>query len=93
MNKQDLAGQLAARIGLPRDTVASVIDALLDEITAALARGEEVRLVGFGNFVVAERQASTGRNPRTGEPMEVAACVMPKFRVGRNLKQACNARS
>jgi DNA-binding protein HU-beta len=93
MNKQDLAGQLAGRIGLPRETVASVIDALLDEITAALARGEEVRLVGFGNFVVAERQASAGRNPRTGEPMELPACVMPKFRVGRNLKQACNPRS
>jgi DNA-binding protein HU-beta len=90
MNKQDLAGQLAARIGMPRETVSMIVDALLDEITAALARGEEVRLVGFGNFVVAERAASTGRNPRTGEPMDVPASLMPKFRVGRNLKQACN---
>ena len=90
MNKQDLAGQLAARIGLPRETVAMMIDTMLEEITEALARGEEVRLVGFGNFVVAQRAASTGRNPRTGEPMDLGPCLMPKFRVGRNLKDACN---
>jgi DNA-binding protein HU-beta len=90
MNKQDLAGQLAELTGLAPDTVAGVIDALLDEITKALSRGEEVRLVGFGNFVVAERKATTGRNPRTGEPMDLEPCQMPKFRVGRNLKDACN---
>ncbi|WP_439534797.1 HU family DNA-binding protein [Polymorphobacter sp.] len=90
MNKQDLAGHLSARTGLTRDAVAGVIDAMLDEITKALSRGEEVRLVGFGNFVVAERKATTGRNPRTGEPMDLDPCLMPKFRVGRNLKDACN---
>ena len=91
MNKQDLTGQLAARMGMSRETVALVVDGMLDEITAALARGEEVRLVGFGNFVVARREATTGRNPRTGEPMDLAPCLVPKFRVGRHLKHACNS--
>ena len=90
MNKQDLAGQLATRTGHSRDSMSILIDAFLDEITEALARGDEVRLVGFGNFVVAKREATTGRNPRTGEPMDLAPCQMPKFRVGRNLKDACN---
>ncbi len=90
MNKQDLAFQVAASTGLARTEAARAIDALLDHITAALARGEEVRLVGFGSFVAGQRKASTGRNPRTGEPMELAASVAPKFRVGRNLKEACN---
>jgi DNA-binding protein HU-beta len=93
MNKQDLAGQLADRTGLSRETVSGVIDAFLEEITRALSRGEEVRLVGFGNFVVAERKATTGRNPRTGEPMDLGPCLVPKFRVGRNLKHACNGSS
>ncbi len=92
MNKQDLAVHVADLTGLPRADATRAIDALLDTITAALAQGEEVRLVGFGNFVAGERKASTGRNPRTGEPMDVAASVVPKFRVGRNLKDACNIR-
>lgn len=91
MNKQDLAGQVADATGLARADAARAIDALLDAITGALARGEEVRLVGFGNFVAGQRKATTGRNPRTGEPMDLAASIVPKFRVGRNLKDACNS--
>ena len=90
MNKQDLANHVADATGLARPDAARAIDVFLDTITSALARGEEVRLVGFGSFVAAERKASTGRNPRTGEPMDLAASVVPKFRVGRNLKDACN---
>ncbi len=90
MNKQDLVVRVADATGLPRNDTARAIDALLDTITDALAKGEEVRLVGFGNFVAGQRKASTGRNPRTGEPMDLAASVVPKFRVGRNLKDACN---
>jgi DNA-binding protein HU-beta len=90
MNKQDLANHVADASGLERADAARVIDVFLDIITVALARGEEVRLVGFGSFVASERKASTGRNPRTGEPMDLAATVVPKFRVGRNLKAACN---
>lgn len=90
MNKHDLANRVADVTGLPRGDAARAIDALLDAITDALSQGEEVRLVGFGNFVAGARKASTGRNPRTGEPMDLAASVVPKFRVGRNLKDACN---
>ncbi len=90
MNKQELASRIADESGVPRESVALVIETALDTITEALAAGEAVRLVGFGNFVVAPRKASTGRNPRTGEPMNLASCRMPKFRVGRNLKEACN---
>lgn len=90
MNKQDIVGAVAAEVGVSRDAAASFIDAFLGHVTSALARGEDVRLMGFGNFVVAQRKASTGRNPRTGEPMDLPASRMPKFRVGRSLKEACN---
>ena len=59
-----------------------------DVITSALKRGDEVRLVGFGNFSVTRRKASTGRNPRTGEPMQIKATSQPKFRPGKILKDA-----
>lgn len=90
MNKQDLANRVAETTGLARADAARAIDAMLETITDALANGEEVRLVGFGNFVAGIRKASTGRNPRTGEPMDLAESIVPKFRVGRNLKDACN---
>ena len=57
-------------------------------ITSTLKRGDEVRLVGFGNFSVTRRKASTGRNPRTGEPMQIKASSQPKFRPGKVLKDA-----
>ena len=90
MNKHDLANHVADATGLGRTDAARAIDVFLDTVTAALARGEEVRLVGFGSFVAGRRKASRGRNPRTGEPMDLAESVVPKFRVGRNLKDACN---
>lgn len=90
MNKQELAARVAETTGLGRIDALRIIDATLAAITDCLAQGEEVRLVGFGNFVAETRKASTGRNPRTGEPMDLAASVVPKFRVGRNLKVACN---
>ncbi|KPF62633.1 DNA-binding protein HU [alpha proteobacterium AAP81b] len=90
MNKQELATSVAETTGVGRVETLRIIDATLETITHCLARGEEVRLVGFGNFVAGTRKATTGRNPRTGEPMDLAASVVPKFRVGRNLKDACN---
>lgn len=93
MNKQDLAIRVADATGVTRVEALNTIDTMLDIITGSLARGEEVRLVGFGNFVAGTRKASTGRNPRTGEPMDLAESVMPKFRVGRNLKEACNGQA
>ncbi|HEV2043157.1 MAG TPA: HU family DNA-binding protein [Sphingomicrobium sp.] len=88
MNKQDLIGQIADRAGLSRSDSSRAVETMLEVITSALKRGDEVRLVGFGNFSVTRRKASVGRNPRTGEPMQIKASSQPKFRPGRILKDA-----
>ena len=88
MNKQDLIGQIADRAGLTRSDSSRAVETMLEVITSALKRGDEVRLVGFGNFSVTRRKASVGRNPRTGEPMQIKASSQPKFRPGRILKDA-----
>ena len=88
MNKQDLIGQIADRAGLNRSDSSRAVETMLEVITSALKRGDEVRLVGFGNFSVTRRKASVGRNPRTGEPMQIKASSQPKFRPGRILKDA-----
>ena len=88
MNKQDLIGQIADRAGLTSSDSSRAVETMLEVITSALKRGDEVRLVGFGNFSVTRRKASVGRNPRTGEPMQIKASSQPKFRPGRILKDA-----
>lgn len=88
MNKQELITQVADRAGLNRSDAARAVETMLETVTLALKRGDEVRLVGFGNFSVTRRKASTGRNPRTGEPMEIASSAQPKFRPGKVLKDA-----
>ena len=88
MNKQDLIGQIADRAGLSRSDSSRAVETMLEVITSALKRGDEVRLVGFGNFSVTRRKASVGRNPRTGEPMQIKATSQPKFRAGKVLKDA-----
>ena len=70
--------------------VENIVDAILDEITAALARGERVELRGFGAFSTKQRAARTGRNPRTGEPVPVPAKRLPFFKVGKELKELVN---
>ena len=90
MNKQDLIGQVADRAGLSRTDSARAVETMLEVITSALKRGDEVRLVGFGNFSVTRRKASTGRNPRTGEPMKINDSTQPKFKPGKGLKDAVN---
>ena len=88
MNKQDLIGQVADRSGLQKPEAARAVETVLEVITDALRRGDEVRLVGFGNFVVTRRKASVGRNPRTGEPLQIDSVAQPKFRAGKLLKDA-----
>ncbi len=90
MNKQELIAVVADQIGLPRADTARVVEGLLDTITNQLKKGGEVRLVGFGNFSVSRRKASTGSNPRTGEPMNIKATSQPKFRPGKVLKDSVN---
>ena len=87
MNKQDLIGQIADRAGLNRMDASRAVETMLEVITDALRRGDEVRLVGFGNFVVTRRKASVGRNPRTGEPLQIDSSAQPKFRPGKILKE------
>ena len=88
MNKQDLIVQVADATGLGRAEASRAVESVFDVISGALKRGDEVRLVGFGNFSVTRRKASTGRNPRTGEPMQIKATSQPKFRPGKVLKDA-----
>ena len=88
MNKQDLIVQVADATGLGRAEASRAVESVFDVISNALKRGDEVRLVGFGNFACSRRKASTGRNPRTGEPMQIKATSQPKFRPGKVLKDA-----
>ncbi len=90
MNKQDLIGEVADAAGMSKTDAGKAVDAVLDGIMHALKKGDEVRLVGFGTFLVTRREASTGRNPRTGEPIEIKASAQPKFKAGKGLKDAVN---
>lgn len=88
MNKSDLVDAVAAESGLTKADAAKAVDALFNAVTDALKKGDEVRLVGFGTFAVSERAARTGKNPRTGEALEIAASKQPKFKPGKALKDA-----
>jgi DNA-binding protein HU-beta len=90
MNKNELVSAVADKSGITKTQAADAIDATLDIITSALKSGEEVRLLGFGNFVVADRKATTARNPQTGATVNVPASKAPKFKPGKALKDAVN---
>jgi DNA-binding protein HU-beta len=90
MNKQELIGQVADTSGLGKGDASKAVEAVFDAISAALKKGDEVRLVGFGTFSVSKRKASTGRNPRTGEEMTIKASNQPKFKAGKGLKDSVN---
>ncbi len=90
MNKQDLISSVADQSGLTKADAGKAVEAVFDAISAALKKGDEVRLVGFGTFSVSKRKASTGRNPRTGETMAIKASSQPKFKAGKGLKDAVN---
>ncbi len=90
MNKNDLIDNIASSAGLSKADAGNALDAILDGISGALAGGGEVRLVGFGTFSVGHRKATTGRNPRTGEPIQIPASNRPKFKAGKALKDAVN---
>ena len=90
MNKNDLVAVVADKTGLSKADSAKAVDSVFDSITDTLKGGTEVRLVGFGTFSVANRRASQGRNPRTGEPIQIPASKQPKFKAGKGLKDAVN---
>jgi len=90
MNKTELINSVANQTNGTKADAARYIDAVLDAIEGTLKVGNEVRLVGFGTFYVANRKATTGRNPRTGAPIKIKASKQPKFRAGKQLKEAVN---
>ncbi len=88
MNKSDLISKVASSAGITKVDAEKAIDATFHSITQTLRKGEDVRLIGFGTFAVVDRAATEGRNPRTGEPLKIAATRLPKFRPGKQLKEA-----
>ena len=91
MNKNDLIASVADSSELTKADAGRAVDAVFASIEGALKGGDEVRIVGFGTFSVAQRAATTGRNPRTGETIQIAASKQPKFKAGAPLKEAVNS--
>jgi len=92
MNKNDLIEQIAGKTGLTKAATSEAVEALLETISITLEQGEEVRLTGFGSFRMTERKGSEGRNPRTGEVIQIQPSKNIKFRVGTELKERVNKR-
>lgn len=90
MNKNDLIKAVADSADLTNAQAGKAVDGVIESITGSLKSGDEVRLVGFGTFSVAQRKASKGRNPRTGEEIQIPASKQPKFKAGKALKDSLN---
>lgn len=90
MTKAELVSSIADQVRMTKSDVENVLECLLSVIAEVLEKGEEVRLVGFGSFATRHRKATTARNPKTREPIQVEASVVPVFRPGKSLKLAVN---
>lgn len=90
MNKSELIDAIAASADIPKAVAGRALDAMVEAVAGALAKGEQVALVGFGTFLVKERAARTGRNPQTGKEISIAAAKVPGFKAGKALKDAVN---
>jgi len=90
MNKNDLIAAVATSAGMGKADATTAVECVFDTVTNELRADGEVRLVGFGTFSVSTRKASTGRNPRTGEPIQIPETKQPKFKAGKGLKDAVN---
>ncbi|WP_043888239.1 HU family DNA-binding protein [Methylophaga thiooxydans] len=90
MNKYELIDAVAAAADISKAKAAQAVDGVTSAVTKALSKGDQVTLVGFGTFSVRERAARTGRNPRTGEEIKIAAAKIPAFKAGKALKDAVN---
>jgi len=86
MNKNELIARIAESANITKAAAAKATDAFMEVVSAALQRQEEVRLVGFGTFSVTHRRATEGRNPKTGEKIQIPASKLPKFKPGKSLK-------
>lgn len=90
MNKTELVAEIAKNTGLTKVDSERAVEAFLNAVSATLKKGDEVRLTGFGTFGVTKRNATTGRNPRTGAEIKIPASKQPKFKAGKALKDALN---
>ena len=90
VNKSQLIDKIAAGADISKAAAGRALDSMIDAVTDALKKDDQVALVGFGTFSVRERSARTGRNPQTGETIQIAAAKVPSFKAGKALKDACN---
>ena len=90
MTKSELIESVASKVDLPRAIAERAVNTMFDEMTAALSQGDKVNISGFGTFSVSTRKARTGRNPKTGESIEIAASRAAKFKPGKTLKDEVN---
>jgi len=90
MNKSEFVKHVANQHSITQDEANKVIDTFTSSVISALGEGNEIQLVGFGNFSVSEVAARAGRNPKTGEVLQIAAYKQPRFKVGQKLKDAVN---
>ncbi|MDA1001667.1 MAG: HU family DNA-binding protein [bacterium] len=90
MNKAELVDAIASATDMSKSGAETIVNAFISTITGSLRKGNKVTLTGFGTFSVSQRAARTARNPRTGEPIQVKAAKVPKFKAGAGLKDAVN---
>ena len=90
MNRMELVAAIAEKAELSKKDAEKALKAFTDVVAEELKKGEKIQLVGFGTFEVSERAAREGRNPQTGEAMQIAASKSPKFKAGKALKDALN---
>ena len=90
MNKNDLVSKVSEDTGLSKSDSAKAVDSVIETITSELKGGDDIKLVGFGTFLVTKRKATTGRNPQTGAEIKIPAANVPKFRAGKSLKESLN---
>ena len=90
MNKQELIASIAEKAELERDDAKKALNAFIEVVGDELKKGEKIQIIGFGTFEVSERAAREGRNPQTGETMEIKASRNPKFKAGKALKDSLN---
>ncbi len=90
MNQSEFVDAVAQSADIPKSTAAKAVDAMVDVVGNALKNGDQVSLVGFGTFLTREREARQGRNPRTGETINIKASRVPSFKAGKALKDTVN---
>lgn len=90
MNKSELIDAIADSADISKAAAGRAVDAFVDSVTGALKSGDQVTLIGFGTFSVKDRAARTGRNPQTGQEIQIKAAKIPSFKAGKGLKDAVN---